>query len=707
MSLALLKSSDAAGLAIAAYIGLSGSLVVVGIRRNHFAASPWTKRVLAAVFLLSTLAVLLCGRWQSLRYDLVLNPDEALMAANAMLSQHGWLNWNIVDPLTSGPLNSMILTWPHLFGGDITLFSARLTGIACLYGLALSLFLALRRLSDDSTAIIATAPMTLLIAGVTISDFTHYTSEELSILLISIGVCLFVYSFSANRLRFMISAAFALGMVPFAKLQAAPMAAVVGCFVLARAVKLGLEGGVMSAARNGAAVAVAAVLPAAVFLLPLYLDGGFDDFVNSYFVQQRLRLTSWSNPMPGLLGILHMFHVLPDTYVMSIVIGIVLVGFAAACVGMRFIAAPAIVWTLALGAVLVPVAFASISASGRVFYHYLLLMVPALLTLGGAMLADLLAFSGLKRETSALLKGAAFGIAMVTVSVAVMHDMRRQAVARAEGAFLQGRALTAAQTLGWLRPTRADRMVCWGWQAECYVNSAIPPATREATNENQIYQTSLRPYFRSRFLEDVAKSRPDFVIDTVAPGSFGFEHPGSEGIDSFPEFSKIIAQSFVLLSDVKPPDRCPRLYMRRERFAALERSLIQFASVSATASAVGHPAQALDDRSIFETCDDYWLLPKGTVGGVTIYFHKAEPLTSVAILNTRDGDRGDQASEKVRLSSRLDGETVAVHELLLQPFPRWTYFRFEKPVIADELRIDVLSYRGVGGGLNEVKAYRD
>ena len=482
--------------------------------------------------------MLLCGRWQSLFYDPILNPDEALLAANAMRAQDGWLNWNIVDPLTSGPLNSMILTWPHLFGGDITLFSTRLTGIACLYGLGLSLYLALRRLSDDSTAIIAIAPMTLLIAGVTNFDFAHYTSEELSILLISTDVCLFVYSFNANQLRFLIGAAFTLGMVPFAKLQAAPMAAVVGCFVLARAVKLGREGGVMSAVRYGTAVVGAAVLPAVVFLLPLYSDGGFDDFVNSYFVQQRLRVTSWSNPLPGLLGILHVFHVLPDTYVMPIVIGIVLVGFAAAGVGMRFIAASAIVWSLALGAVMVPVAFASISASGRVYYHYLLLMIPALLTLAGAMLAALFAFSGIKREKRALLRGAAFGIAVVTVTVVVVHDMRRQSFARAEGAFLQGRPFTAAQTLGWLRPIQADRMVCWGWQAECYVNAAIPPATREATNENQIYQTSLRPYFRSRFLEDFAKSRPDFVIDAVAPGSFGFQQPDREGIDSFPEFSK-------------------------------------------------------------------------------------------------------------------------------------------------------------------------
>ena len=100
-------------------------------------------------------------------------------------------------------------------------------------------------------------------------------------------------------------------------------------------------------------------------------------------------------------------------------------------------------------------------------------------------------------------------------------------------------------------------------------------------------------------------------------------------------------------------------------------------------------------------------MPKGTFGSVTIDFHKAEPLASVAILNTRAGGRGDQASEKVRLSGRLGGETVVVHELLLEPFPRWTYFRFDKPVTADGLRIDILSYRGVGGGLNEVKAYRD
>ena len=90
----------------------------------------------------------------------------------------------------------------------------------------------------------------------------------------SFAFCLFVYSFRANRLGFWVGAAFALGMVPFAKLQAAPSAAVIGCFVLARAITVGLERGVKPAVRNAAAVVGAAVLPAVVFLLPVFSAAG-------------------------------------------------------------------------------------------------------------------------------------------------------------------------------------------------------------------------------------------------------------------------------------------------------------------------------------------------------------------------------------------------------------------------------------------------
>ena len=62
-----------------------------------------------------------------------------------------------------------------------------------------------------------------------------------------------------------------------------------------------------------------------------------------------MRLTIWQNPLPHLIGLLPFFHRMPEAFVMVFVIAVVLVGFAAAGIGMRLIAAPAIVWSLRSG----------------------------------------------------------------------------------------------------------------------------------------------------------------------------------------------------------------------------------------------------------------------------------------------------------------------------------------------------------------------
>ena len=90
------------------------------------------RRAVPVFFLLASGAVLLFGRRMVLRFDRIFNPDEALFSAAAMLTRHGWLNWDIVDTTSSGPLNAAFLAWPYLFGGDITLFSTRLFGLAAL-----------------------------------------------------------------------------------------------------------------------------------------------------------------------------------------------------------------------------------------------------------------------------------------------------------------------------------------------------------------------------------------------------------------------------------------------------------------------------------------------------------------------------------------------------------------------------------------------
>ena len=311
--------------------------------------------------------------------------------------------------------------------------------------------------------------------------------------------------------------------------------------------------------------------------------------------------------------------------------------------------------------------------AGRIYFHYLFLTVPPLLILGGAMLAAAVRYFDYDYRRVALVRWLSFGGAVAIVIVAVCMVCKIDQFERAHGAFLQGQAFTASHTLCLAASdqngSHALLGLAGGMLCELRDRRRRPA---KSININQTYDTALRPYFRSRFLADFARSQPDFVIDAVAPGSFSFEDPDKQGIASFPELAEIVARDFVPLSQVMPPGRCQRLYVRRVRFAALEKSLIPFTRIAATASAAGYPAQAVDDRSIFETCDDYWLLPKGTLGAVALDFAEAGPLGSVAILNTRNGLVGDRASERVRLSARLGGKTTVATELTLQPFPRWT-----------------------------------
>lgn len=143
---------------------------------------------------------LLISRWTILEFDQVINPDEALMAANAMQSHYGWLNWNFADTLTAGPLDSMVLTWPYIFSGDITLFSTRLTGVVLL-GLALtSLYGTICSLGNSRLALISIIPIYTYFIATNNFDFIHYTSELLPVFLISVS--LYFYSLSLRSSSF-------------------------------------------------------------------------------------------------------------------------------------------------------------------------------------------------------------------------------------------------------------------------------------------------------------------------------------------------------------------------------------------------------------------------------------------------------------------------------------------------------------------------
>jgi hypothetical protein len=653
-------------------------------------------------FLAVTFAIIFAHRSQYFSYYPILNPDEALFAASAMRSSYGWANWGMIDATTSGPLNVIVLTWPHLYGADITLYSGRLTGAGLACGTAGFLYLTARQFMPAIWAVPAVIPCILFYATVGDAHFLHFSSEQLPVFLVAGSIYFLVRAMQRHTVFDSATAALLCGLVPFAKLQGVLFAALLGVALLTSILALSPAG---VRKKQFAASMFFGCLPAALFLVPLAVSGELDDFVKSYFLQQHLR---GSDGVPAL----GMIWTIPSARAFVVASGCI-VALSATILGCsffmhkeRFALSKPQTALLSLSLVALPVACVSIDLPGRPFAHYLQFLIPAasLWTISATLLlAKALRGATAKNMALFMLALASFVPSSAWSPLERHYDFHTQPTVNG----LWTGNLTSPRSLSWLRPSVDDTIVCWGWQPQCYVESAIRPATRDGTNENQIYTTSLLPYFRSRFMADLAKSEPDFVVDFVTPNSFGFSDPEKQSIRMFPEFDARIGADFEMVSKHDPADSCPRLYIRKSRYAALSKTLVEFATIAGP-SGGSTRAAAVDDRSTFETCRDYWLLPEYSTGTLTISFQKAGPVKSIAILNTRNGPTADRATDQVRLSLMRNGERVMTRSVGLDRFPRWTNVELEEPVQnVDTLELEIISYFGAGGGLNEVKVYSD
>ena len=107
------------------------------------------------------------------------------------------------------------------------------------------------------------------------------------------------------------------------------------------------------------------------------------------------------------------------------------------------------------------------------------------------------------------------------------------------------------------------RMLVWGWMPQWYVWSGWSPATRDIITYNEIWPTPLRSYFRDRMMADLRNSPPDYIIDAVALGSFGFIDPAKDGLASFPELAAFVSADYLLLSAASAEGSCPRAFAHK------------------------------------------------------------------------------------------------------------------------------------------------
>lgn len=655
------------------------------------------------------LLIIVIGRWDSIIYPLSLSPDEAQMAANTLrIRSHGF-NWDSLDGTTSGPLNSLVLAWPHLIGFDTTFALTRLTGCALLSFTCLFTYLTIATMSGTLAGILYAIPLALFYSLTESTEFLHYSSEVLPLFLLIlanyIATKISTNNSSANRLNFFFLGIL-LGAIPFAKLQATPIALLIGLYGLYLAY---IKSDIFKRLKNTLAIIGGGIGPALIILLPLYFSGHILDFWNSYI----LWAFSYVHSPISILDIHTM--IASDWAMMYVSYFLILSGAVSGLCLYCFIKSKNTEHTIKsmnvfyMACLIVAIVY-SISRPGNLFPHYLMFLTPFLSIFFGYIFSTNSSQPNIKKSLV---------ISYLVIFLCFILHPPKEFLAK-DLSNIHTKFNTVLQynvsvknpaLFSWI-PSTLNSLLIWGWMPQWYLLANLSPATRESHTYSQITKTNFIGYFRERFIKDFESSDPDIVLDSVNGKSFGFNEPQIYSPSSFPEFSKILEKKYSLLSNsLAQQNKCPRLYVKNDIKKLIEENIIipKDVHVSETyggADTLYHKENLFDLSTTEDTCIDFWLLPDNKLGNIIINFNKAEVISKLMILNTQNSNHLDRSTKTIRLSFYKNNKLLLQSNVEVKAYPYWTSINLTKPVISDRIELDIISFFGRGAGLNELKIFR-
>lgn len=543
-------------IASAAAVLLAGWIAYGFTRRG----SLLTARRHAIVTGLILLGVLFAWRWPALLGTQELNPDESQLIAGAITLEYDPVFFRSVDGTTSGPLNFYALLPTHWLGIPQDFFNARLTGLLLVWGSLWAGYALLRREFGPAVAVLGLLPGLTLFATATDSDFIHYTSEHVSLLLIMLSGWLLwtAHKEAGGRDRHplgrWLAAGVFMGMLPWAKLQAAPIAAALaawGTWLALSRTALPWRQRWLDVLR----LALAALSPSVGFLAMIVIFGQWTHFWRCY-IENNLIYASTN--IEFWAGVAKLYHLSTHTG-----------NFIAFLAGPAFTVGVAVVACLFYGRkpgplfwsglILSVAAFAAVVAPRQGFHHYVLFLVPTLTWWAAAAMG--VVHQSLDAPRKRLMLGLAFALIAAGMPIAVRS---RLPVSPMFGQFLESWRNPYSEPAKVIRQLRqpGDFLAVWGWDCQIYVETGLPHATREAHSTRQLWDSSQRDsYYRPRYLQDITARAPTFFVDAVGPKAFFFHDRFHSAHETFAELRDYVAANYVMLEDFKRL----RIYIRKDR----------------------------------------------------------------------------------------------------------------------------------------------
>jgi hypothetical protein len=550
----------------------------------RFAALAWTLFALAAVlaasawlpagrrkgwghpalFAAAALAAIVGFRWPLLLDNQqLLDPDESQLMSGAITLGHEPAYWRSVDGQTRGPVDDLPLLALQSIGIRVDYTAARFLSVVLAWLCFLALWACLRQAFPDSLARLLSLPFLAVHAFSDFWNFVQYDSEHVPNALVAGAVLLVVLAGSAEsagcrRAPRLFLAGALLGAVPFAKVQFLPVAAWVGAFAAFQAV---FQGGTARTRRTSDAAALVFglwVVPV-IMLSAILLQGTWREFIDSYIVDNlqyaRDRIFPWSQSPARLLELCR-----GASGSLPFLAGVALPS-ALALFLVRWRSSQRRRLTLfALG--LAAVSAYAVLAPGRMFFHYvqLLLFPLALLSsvLVGALVVEAAAKPGHGRVVAGILLFAFLGCSLIPQ---IAWRIREAQPSLGQFSVARGALRQTAVSAEIARHARPGEAVgIWGWEPKFWVLTGTLQATRDGNTNRQISEHDSKERYRQRYLRDLEQSMPPVFVDAVGEGNFLYHDRGLYGHEIFPELDAFIRTNYRQLADLEGS----RIYLRRD-----------------------------------------------------------------------------------------------------------------------------------------------
>lgn len=534
----------------------SYAIVFVLVALAAIGASVWADKghragVRSWIYVAIVPLVLLAGRWPQLFVRGELNPDASQFLAGALTLNHDPVFWRSVDGMTAGPLVYYALAGLGWLGLPLNYVTERLVALGLL---SVTLVLGHRLIAARQgarAAAFAVTPPTFFFALTTHPDFNHYSSELVPITLLSLAALLFFHPRAQGRLAWLGAGAFVAGLVPWAKLQAAPIAAALGLCALVMLAREASRNWSVRLWRILALIALALV-PTALVLGMVLRWHSFEDFYRSYILQNLLYTEPGRNGLARSGSWLFRAEFATLGYLTLLLsIGAWVIA-AWPRLRARDIPLPAL---LSIGAIMFGIGAVCVALPGRDFLHYTLLLLPGLMLFGGAAFGEV---ESAGRGGIGAVVGAAGVVCLALLRVAeplpatIGHLARNYAQSNTQlGEIVK------------LLNERDRQVGVWGWGMEIYVDAASRQSTRSAYSYWEITPGPQRDYFRQRYLADLQRNRPPVFIDAVGEVTKFFQNRSRLGHETFPELAEFIARDYCLVAEL----RYARVYGRRDLLA--------------------------------------------------------------------------------------------------------------------------------------------